>query len=147
MACDGFFQSLRRVLLVGLAAVLVLVLGATIWFLTRRITPGDFSVRVAPAGPAGSFSLSLLGPGGGKLGDWRFVEVPTPSVLAGLDKKVPWTAVSTNAGPRRPCLTLQLAPGVPEAAVAPVERLALLRCCPGKADVASCPVRRVLLER
>ncbi len=147
MASEGFFQSVRRGLLIGLGLLLVLVLGAAGWFLTRRITPGDFAIRLVPSGPPRTFSLSLLGPGGGKLGDWHFLDVPGPAVLAALEKKVPWAAVATNAEPRRPCLTLELSPSVPEATVAPVERLALAKCCPGKTDPASCPIRRVVLGR
>jgi hypothetical protein len=148
MASDGSSHTFRRVLLLGLGGVLLFLLAFGGWFVTRRITPGGFVVRVGPAGVApGGLVLSLLGPGGGKLGDWRFVDVPGPSVLAGLEKKVPWMAIATNAGPRRPCLTLEVAPFVPEAAVAPVERLALSQCCPGVTDVARCPIRRVVLGR
>jgi hypothetical protein len=118
------------------------------WFLTRSITPGDFVIRIVPQGVApGGLQLSLLGPGGGKLADWRFDGVPGPSVLLGLEKKVPWTAVATNARQRRSCLTLEVAPYVPEAAVAAVERLVLSQCCPGVTDVARCPIRRVTLGR
>jgi hypothetical protein len=145
---EGSSHPLWRTLLALLAAVVVLCLCAGGWFLTRRITPGTFVIRIVPVGAApGGFSLSLLGPGGGKLGDWRFQDVPSPGLLAGLEKKVPWTAVATNASQRHPCLTLEVAPFVPEAAVAPVERLVVSQCCPGVTDVARCSIRRVTLGR
>ena len=139
---------MRRALLVGLALLVLLFIALSGWFLSRRITPGVFVIRIVPAGTApGGFLLSLLGPGGGKLGDWRFQDVPSYSVLAGLEKKVPWTAVATNASQRQPCLTLEVAPFVPESAVAPVERLVVAQCCPRPADAARCSIRRVTLGR
>jgi hypothetical protein len=148
MAAEASSHPVRRTLLVVLGVLVLLCLGASTWFLTRRITPGVFVIRVVPVGVApGGFLLSLLGPGGGKLGDWRFQDVPGPGVLAGLEKKIPWTAVATNASQRQPCLTLELAPSVPEAAVAPVERLVVSQCCPGVRDVARCSIRRVTLGR
>jgi hypothetical protein len=148
MAPEGSARPVLRTLLVGLAVLLLLCLGAGGWFLTRRITPGSFVIRVVPQGTApGGFLVSLLGPGGGKLGDWRFQDVPGPGVLQGLEKKVPWTAVATNASQRHPCLTLEVAPFVPEAALAPLERLVVSQCCPGVKDVARCSIRRVTLGR
>jgi hypothetical protein len=148
MESDGDSRPFRLALLLGLGAVVLMLLGFGGWFLTRSITPGGFVVRVAPSGVApGGLVVSLLGPGGGKLGDWRFLDVPGPTVLAGLEKKIPWTAVATNASARRPCLTLETAPFVSEAALAPIERLALAQCCPGVTEVARCPIRRVVLGR
>jgi hypothetical protein len=148
MVPEGSSQPVRRTLLVVLVVFVVGGLAFGGWFLTREITPGDFVIRIVPAGVApGGLLLSLLGPGGGKLGDWRFEGVPGPAVLAGLQKKVPWTAVATNARQRLPCLTLEVAPYVPEAALAPVERLVLSQCCPGVVDVTRCPIRRVTLGR
>jgi hypothetical protein len=148
MASDGNSQSFGRVLRLVLGAVLLLLVAFGGWFVTRKITPGGFVVRIGPAGVApGGLVLSVLGPGGGKLGEWRFVDVPGPPLLAGLEKKIPWPAIASNAGPGRPCLTLEVAPFVTEAAVAPVERLALSQCCPGVTDVARCPIRRVVLGR
>ncbi len=145
---EGFASRLKRVLLAGLVVLLVLLLGGAAYFLTRRVTPGEFVVRLTPAGQASrSFQLALRGPGGGVLGLWGFQGVPGPSVLAGLQEKVPWKAVSTNAGPSQPCVTLEVAPAVPEPVVAPVERLLVAQCCPGLAAPENCPVRRVLLGR
>jgi hypothetical protein len=141
-------QPVRRTLRILLAVVVVAVLASTAWFLTRRITPGNFVIRMVPAGVGpGGLALSLLGPGGGKLAEWRFDGVPGPSVLDGLQRKVPWTAVATNARQHQPCLTLEVAPYVQEAAVAAVERLVLAQCCPGVRDIAQCPIRRVTLGR
>jgi hypothetical protein len=148
MTAEAASHPVRRTLLVGLAILLLLLLAAVGWFLTRRITPGVFVIRVVPTGSApGAFGLSLLGPGGGKLGDWRFQDVPSPAVLQALGRKVPWTAVATNASQRHPCLTLESAPFVPETALAPVERFVLSQCCPGVTDVARCSIRRVVLSR
>jgi hypothetical protein len=147
MASEGRLLALRRALLLVLGGGLVLLLAAAGWLLSRPVTPGEFVIRVVPAGQQGVFALSLLGPGGGKLADWHYVNVPGPSVLDGLRKKVPWTAIAKDASARRPCLTLATSPAVPEAAVAEVERLVLAGCCPGQADVARCPVRRVALAR
>jgi hypothetical protein len=148
MAPEAPSHPVRRTLLVGLAVLALLFLAGVGWFLTRRITPGVFVIRVVPAGGGpGAYGLSLLGPGGGKLGDWRFQDVPSPAVLQAMGKKVPWTAVATNASQRQPCLTLESAPFVPETALAPVERFALSQCCPGVTDVARCSIRRVVLGR
>lgn len=148
MALEASFYRARRTLLVGVALLALLFLAGAGWFLTRRITPGVFVIRVVPVGvAAGGFGLSLFGPGGGKLGEWKFQEVPGPAVLQGLEKKIPWTAVSTNASQRQPCLTLEVAPFVPETAVAPVEQLVVSQCCPGVKDAARCFVRRVTLGR
>lgn len=148
MAPETTSHPVRRTLFVALAVLVVLFFSAVGWFLTRKITPGVFVIRIVPVGAApGGFGLSLLGPGGGKLGDWRFQEVPSASLLSGLQKKVPWTAVATNASQRQPCLTLEVAPFVPEAAIAPVERLVVSQCCPGVRDVARCSIRRVTLQR
>jgi hypothetical protein len=148
MGPEASSRPVRRTLLVVLGVLVLLCLGVSGWFLTRTITPGAFVIRVVPAGAApGGFLLSLFGPGGGKLGDWRFQDVPGPAVLQGLEKKVPWTAVATNASQRQPCLTLEVAPFVPEATVAPVERLVVSQCCPGVTDVARCSIRRVTLGR
>jgi hypothetical protein len=141
-------HPVRRVLLVGVALFLLFLLGLGGWVLTRRITPGPFVLRVVPSGAApDGLSLSLLGPGGAKLAEWRFQGVPGPSVLADVDRKVPWTAVATNASQSRPCITFESAPFVPPAALAPVERLVLSRCCPGVTDAARCPIRRLTLGR
>lgn len=148
MALEAAFSRVRRTLLVGVVLLALLFLAGAGWFLTRRISPGVFVIRVVPAGatPAG-FGLSLLGPGGGKLGEWKFQDMPSPAVLAGLKQKVPWTAVATNASQRHPCLTLEVAPFVPEAAIAPLEALVVSQCCPGVKDAARCFVRRVTLGR
>src|SRR5271157_4853225 len=99
MTPEEAFSRLRRVLWAGVALLLALVLGAG-YVLTRRVTPGEFVVRLAPSGPASrSFQLSLRGPGGGALGVWGFQGVPGPSVLSGLQEKVPWRAVATHASP------------------------------------------------
>ncbi len=148
MMLEGSASRVGRVLLAGLAVLLVLLLGAAAYVLTRRVTPGEFVVRLTPTSPAlRSFQLTLRGPGGGVLGMWGFQGVPGPSVLAGLQEKVPWKAVSTNAGPTQPCVTLEVAPSVPEPVLAPVERLLLAQCCPGRAAPEDCPIRRVLLGR
>jgi hypothetical protein len=145
---EGGLVSFRRGVLIACASLLVLLVACGLWFLGRPVTPGEFVIRVVPSGatPRGLL-LSLRGPGGQPLGDWRFEDVPTPAVLAGLEKKVPWKAVATQASPRRPCVTVQVAPSVPQSALAPVERLVFGQCCPGLSDVARCPVRRVVLER
>lgn len=136
---------LRRLRLLAVLLVLGLLAVAG-WFVTRRIAPGDFVVRLVPAGMTpGGLRLTLLGPGGGPLGEWRFDGVPGPAVLQGLEKKVPWTAVATNARQRQPCLTLEVAPHVSPAAVAAVEGLVQAQCCPGLTDAAQCPLRRVTL--
>ena len=141
-------QPVRRAVLVALAALLLLFVAVGGWFLSRRITPGTFVIRVVPSGASpGGMSLTLLGPGGGKLADWKFQDVPGPSVLAGLEKKIPWTAVATNGRQGQPCVTLESAPFVPPAALAPVEQLVLSQCCPGVRDMARCPIRRVTLGR
>jgi hypothetical protein len=145
---DDDSAAFRRILIAGVGSILLLLAIFGGWFLTRRISPGGFVVRIAPSGIApGGLVLSLLGPGGGKLSDWRFLDVPGPSVLQGLEKKIPWAAVATNASHGQPCLTLETAPFVPETAVAPVLKLAVAQCCPGLTDVSRCPVKRVVLGR
>ena len=140
-------SPVRRVLLVGVAVVLVPLLGLLGWFLTRPISPGVFVVRVVPArGTAGGLLLSLFGPGGEKLGEWPFQEAPGPAALKSLEKKVPWEAVATKASTARPCLVLQVGRTVPETAVAPVLALARSQCCPGQTDFSACPVRRVMVQ-
>ncbi len=140
--------SLRRLLLASVAGLLLLFVLLAGWFFTRRVTPGEFVVRVAPtAAGARSFQLSVRGPGGGMLGLWGFQDVPSPAILAGLQQKVPWKAVSTHASADQPCVTLETTFAVPEATLAPVEGLLFAQCCPGLTDVARCPVRRVVRNR
>lgn len=145
---ESVHHPVRRAVLLGLAALLLFLLGLGGWFLSRRITPGTFVIRVVPVGAsAGGMSVTLLGPGGGKLADWKFQDVPGPNVLAGLEKKIPWTAVATNGRQGHPCVTLESAPFVPPAALAPIEQLILSQCCPGVMEMARCPIRRVTLGR
>ena len=145
---ENVLLTVRRVFLTSGAALLVLLLGFGGWFFTRPVTPGEFVIRVVPAGSTpGAFVLNLRGPGGEGLGEWRFQDVPSPAVLAGLQKKVPWKAVSTQANPQRPCLTLQAPASVSGEVLAPLERFLLSQCCPGVTDAARCPIRRVFLER
>ena len=142
------FSTARRALLGGLAVVLVLFLALAGYFLTRRVAPGQFVIRVVPTAPASrSFELTLRGPGGGVLGRWYFQDVPGAAVLSGLQAKIPWKAVSTKASPRQPCVTLEAAASVPEPVLAPIEHLLLSECCPGVTALEACPIRRVVLAR
>ncbi len=146
MRPEGSLWARARVRLALAAALFVLVLVLAVgWFVSRRVTPGDFVVRLAPTAPgARTYQLSLRGPGGVVLGVWGFQDAPGPSILAGLQQKVPWKAVSTQAGPSQPCVTLEAPLSVPAAALAPIETLALEQCCPGATNRAGCPVRRVV---
>ncbi len=144
MTPEGRPASARRVLYSAAAALFILVIALGGWFLTRRVTPGEFILRVAPTRQGSrNFQLSLRGPGGGVLGLWGFQDVPTSAVLAGVQQKVPWKAVSTKASAAQPCVTLEVAPGVPESALAPLQRLLLAQCCPGVSELAGCPIRLV----
>jgi len=141
-------DGVRRALLAGGACVLVLLVAAAGYLLTRRVTPGQFVVRLSLTSPTSrSFQLALRGPGGAVLGLWGFQGVPGPSVLGGLQQKVPWKAVSTQSSASQPCVTLEVSPGVPEPVLAPVERLLVAQCCPGLTVPEDCPIRRVSLGR
>jgi hypothetical protein len=132
----------------GGAGLLLAFLVLAGWFVTRRISPGTFLIRLVPSRASkGGLELSVYGPGGEKLGDWPFVGTPPPSVLAGVEKKVPWEAVSKNTSVASPCVVLQVGRTVPEEAVTPVEAMARRGCCPGQKDASACPVRRVMVQR
>ena len=148
MTLEASLTRLRRLVLWGLGILLLLFLAAGAWFLTRRVVPGEFVIRLAPASAGSRFyQLSLRGPGGAVVGRWVFEGVPGPKILAGLQKKVPWAAISTNTSPARPCVTVEVPAPLPEEVLAPVVQLALSECCPSTAVGVRCTAVRVIRSR